>query len=228
MPAPEPLAHPLDNPVWLALTTLQSRFAEGTELARRFPVEITRLAAMRELSPDCLADLHQLCATPAGVLFVAPPKLAGWTILREFPLAQMVCDGLRPVNSGQPFDELGPADAAAMLALAELTQPGPFGLRTGELGSYLGIRNAGTLIAMAGERMRLPGYTEISAVCTHPDRRGRGYAAVLMSELMRRIATRGETPFLHVRQDNTGAIRIYERLGFTIRRVFHFMVLRGV
>lgn len=113
-----------------------------------------------------------------------------------------------------------------MLALAQLTKPGPFGLRTRELGTYIGIRQNGQLVAMAGERLRVPGFTEISAVCTHPDHLGRGYAATLMTELMHRIRSRGEVPFLHVREDNTRAIPIYERLGFRKRVLLHFAVVR--
>ena len=113
-----------------------------------------------------------------------------------------------------------------MLALTKLTMPGPFGARTREMGDYFGIRGAGTLAAMAGERLRLPGYTEISAVCTHPDHLGRGYASALMEMLMERICSRGELPFLHVRSENARAIQVYERLGFRIRASLHYVVLR--
>ena len=122
--------------------------------------------------------------------------------------------------------ELGPQDSAEMLALATLTKPGPFGTRTHELGSYVGIRFQGKLVAMAGERLKVPGYTEVSAVCTHPDHTGKGYARVLMTEIMRRIRERGETPMLHVRADNSRAVQLYERLGFRIRKEMHFAVLR--
>jgi len=121
---------------------------------------------------------------------------------------------------------LGPQDSAEMLALATLTKPGPFGTRTHELGSYVGIRSEGKLVAMAGERLKVPGYTEVSAVCTHPDRTGNGYARVLMTEIMRRIRERGETPMLHVRADNSRAVQLYERLGFRVRKEMHFAVLR--
>jgi predicted GNAT family acetyltransferase len=113
-----------------------------------------------------------------------------------------------------------------MLDLTALTKPGPFGPRTHELGYYVGIRDGGKLVAMAGERLKVPGYTEISAVCTHPDHLGKGYAAALMSEIMRSIRARGEKPFLHVRGDNSRAIAIYERLGFHTRWQGHFAVLR--
>ena len=122
--------------------------------------------------------------------------------------------------------ELGPSDVPEMMELTALTKPGPFGKRTHELGSYLGIRHNGKLVAMAGERLKVPGYTEVSAVCTHPEHTGRGYARILMMEVMQRIRSRGETPFLHVRGDNVRAIELYERLGFSQRVLLHFAVLR--
>jgi predicted GNAT family acetyltransferase len=122
--------------------------------------------------------------------------------------------------------ELGPSDSADMLELATLTKPGPFGTRTHELGRYVGIRIDGQLVAMSGERLKVPGHTEVSAVCTRPGYTGKGYARVLMLEIMREIRGRGEAPFLHVRQDNARAIALYERLGFRTKRVVHFTVLR--
>ena len=113
-----------------------------------------------------------------------------------------------------------------MIALTALTKPGPFSTRTHELGIYLGIRSGEKLVAMAGERLKVPGFTEVSAVCTHPDHTGKGYAALLMTEVMRGIRQRGETPFLHVRGDNDRAIAIYKRLGFRERKLGHFAVLR--
>ena len=115
-----------------------------------------------------------------------------------------------------------------MLELTTLTKPGPFGPRTHELGTYIGIRDGARLAAMAGERLKVPGFTEVSAVCTHPDFLGRGYAGILMSKVMQGVRERGETPFLHVREDNTRAIGLYERLGFTTRHKGHFAVLRRI
>ena len=114
-----------------------------------------------------------------------------------------------------------------MLALVELTKPGPFSKRTPELGSYLGIHEDGKLVAMAGERLKPYGYTEISAVCTHPDYRGRGYASSLVTVLIERIAGRNEIPFLHVRKENVDAIRVYEKLGFKTRRKINIVVVKN-
>ena len=114
-----------------------------------------------------------------------------------------------------------------MLALAQLTEPGPFGTRTRELGTFLGIRKEGKLVSMAGVRLHFPGFVEVSAVCTHPDHLGQGYAAELMLEVMARIRQGGEVPFLHVRQNNTRAIPIYERLGFKQRTVFQLSLVQS-
>ena len=146
------------------------------------------------------------------------------------PLLQMIADSGTAhhdaANGHAGFVELGTPDSPEMIELTALTKPGPFGTRTHELGTYLGIRKDGKLVAMAGERLKVPGHTEVSAVCTHPEHTGKGYAAALMTEVMRRIRERGETPFLHVRQDNTRAIGVYKRLGFRERKLGHFAVLR--
>lgn len=137
--------------------------------------------------------------------------------MREVPLAQMIWSGSVDGCDESQVEQLSIADADEMLALTQLTKPGPFGKRTSELGAYLGIRDRGRLVAMAGERLRVPGFTEVSAVCTHPEFQGRGYARLLISAVIRRITERGDTPFLHVAQVNTRAIRVYEDLGFKTR-----------
>jgi len=223
--------HPLDHVIWHALTTRQEVFAEVCGEARRFQRDVTSLTAFEEPSAagyDALARL----AGPRGTvaLFLHEPYQArpGWSVVGGAPLPEMVCENGAVANPNLDLDilELAPRDSAEMVELAALTKPGPFGSRTHELGTYLGIRRDGKLVAMAGERLKVPGYTEISAVCTHPDHLGKGYAAALMSELMARVRERGEIPFLHVRQDNTRAITIYERLGFRTRVVVHYVVLR--
>jgi ribosomal protein S18 acetylase RimI-like enzyme len=180
---------------------------------------------------------------------------AGWEFVSGASLLRMVYEnggahipqssyaGLRPEDSREPalslpngrlsphktdheIVELGDADSPEMIELTALTKPGPFGKRTHELGTYLGIRREGRLVALAGERMKVPGWTEVSAVCTHPEHTGHGYARILMTELMRRICGCGETPFLHVREDNVRAIELYQRLGLCQHVRLHFAVLR--
>jgi predicted GNAT family acetyltransferase len=138
----------------------------------------------------------------------------------------MVWNGSAPPPAKQIIVDLSVSHIDEMLALVELTKPGPFLRRTPELGSYLGIHEAGQLVAMAGERLRPLGYTEISAVCTHPEYRGRGYASSLVFALIQKITKRDETPFLHVRAENVGAVRLYEKLGFKTRRIINIAIVK--
>lgn len=227
--------HPLENVIWQALTTRQAAFAEAVAQARRFPREVTLLAAFdapNDAGYESLARLVDSGGT--GAVFLNDPYRTrpGWEYVAGAPLLQMVCKnggGSKHSTSG-PSDihELGDQDSPEMVELAALTKPGPFGRRTHELGYYVGIRHNGKLVAMAGERLKVPGYTEVSAVCTHPDHLGKGYAARLMTEVMRCIRQRGEKPFLHVRGDNARAIALYQRLGFRIWWEGHFAVLRRI
>lgn len=223
--------HPLDNVIWTALTTRQVQFAESSGAARKFIPEVSPLSAFEVPSDhnyDSLAALIPLGATLAVFLDEPYQPRSGWDFIVGAPLLQMVCEKPTPysVRNGHSIFELGSADSANMLQLTALTKPGPFGSRTHELGSYIGIREDGNLVAMAGERLKVPGFTEVSAVCTHPEHTGKGYAQSLMQELIGRIHERGEIPFLHVRQDNTRAIALYELLGFHARKLLHFAVLR--
>jgi ribosomal protein S18 acetylase RimI-like enzyme len=229
--------HPLDNIIWKALTTRQDRFAESNGQARRFMPEVSPLAAFREPTAAGYESLAGLVGSRGtiGVFLDAPYQPhAGWSLVAGAPMPEMVYEG-----DGVPFPrssscstpdpeivELSAADSPDMVELTALTKPGPFGKRTHELGTYLGIRREEKLVAMAGERLKVPGYTEVSAVCTHPEHTGHGYARILMMEVMRRIRSRGETPFLHVREDNVRAIELYQRLGFRQRVLMHFAVLR--
>jgi predicted GNAT family acetyltransferase len=224
--------HPLDNVIWKALTTRQAEFAESFGQARRFIPEVSPVAAFREPTPEGYESLAGLVGTRATVgLFLDAPyeSRAGWILVAGAPMPEMVYEG-DGVPSPSPSDpeiiELGAADVPSMMELTALTKPGPFNKRTHELGTYLGIRRNGKLVAMAGERLKVPGYTEVSAICTHPEHTGHGYARILTTEVMRRIRSRGETPFLHVRQDNVRAIELYQRLGFRQRALLHFAVLR--
>ena len=138
----------------------------------------------------------------------------------------MICETAPAMPDGQVcFAELGAGDVVEMLALTALTEPGPFRQRTYELGGFVGIREEGRLAAMAGQRLALPGFTEVSAVCTHPGFRGRGYALALVAAVAGSIHARGETPILHTLSGNAGDIRIYRSVGFTRRRTLHLAVV---
>lgn len=225
--------HELDNVIWQALTTRDAQFAESFEDARRFVREVGPLGAFREYGPQGYASLAGLVKTGDTIgLFLDDQyeARAGWDFVAGAPLLQMIADNgvaqAAPSSSALKLIELGSQDSAEMIELTALTKPGPFSTRTHELGIYLGIRSGRNLVAMAGERLKVPGHTEVSAVCTHPEYTGKGYAAILMAEVMTRIHERGETPFLHVRADNGRAIEIYKRLGFRERKLGHFAVLR--
>jgi predicted GNAT family acetyltransferase len=219
----------LDNPVWNALSTTHASFAEGDDLAKRYPVEVAPFAATRDQSPESYRSLARLlgpegsAAIPLATLPVLP---AGWTVVHKVDSSQMVWNTQTTPLAEHSFEELTISNVDEMLALIELTKPGPFFKKTPELGSYLGIREAGRLVAMAGERLKPHGYTEISAVCTHPDYRGRGYAGSLVSVLIQRITRRKEIPFLHVRTENVDAIRVYEKLGFKTRRAINITIVK--
>ena len=153
----------------------------------------------------------------------------GWTVDTLFPIAQMIAptDGLPSGRATEPVVQLGKKDAGEMMALAELTRPGPFAASTVELGGYLGVRREGQLVAMAGRRLHLPGWIEISAVCTHPDHRGQGLSRLLMADIEKAIRRQGHRAFLHVLHENTRAIDIYRGLGFTTRADMTMTVVRS-
>jgi len=220
--------HPLDHPVWFALTTRQAALAEGGALARRYPRDIAPFAAMADTSAESFAALGALMSrSDFVVLFTTEPVTAPaeFKTLLAKTGEQMI--GMPAETSGRAADivTLGADDIPAMMELTKLTNPGPFGPRTHELGTFLGVKIGGRLVAMAGERMKPADYTEITAVCVHPDHRGRGYAQALLGAIARQISARGEIPFLHVFSDNASAIALYHRQGMEIRRRLYVTVL---
>jgi predicted GNAT family acetyltransferase len=232
----------LDDPVWHALTGPHRRFAvathgdHGAARALRYRVDVAPFAVLRDVT-DLRAwhDLAELCG-PAGRAALessgsqaisAPP---GWTVTTVFSLAQMIAPtnvtdaSLRPTEPPVALDR---RDADEMIALAELTRPGPFTASTVELGGYLGVRREGRLVAMAGRRMHLPGWIEISAVCTHPDHRGQGLSRMLTTAVEAAIRQQGHRAFLHVLHENTAALELYRGLGFTTRADMTITVVRS-
>lgn len=223
--------HALDNPIWQALTTCQAHFAKSSGTARKFLPDISLLAGFEQPTQQGYESLASVLerGERAGLFLQSPPAPSPkWKIILSIPLLQMIHEKSQPAESKQIFVQLAAADVPEMLALTQLTKPGPFNQRTHEMGDYFGIRKDGKLVAMSGERLRLPGFSEISAVCTRPDHLGQGHASALMSLLIERIRSRGETPFLHVRPDNTRAIAVYERLGFSKRALLQYAILESI
>ena len=213
-------AHPLDNPVRSSLLAGHARFAERHGAALRYPPGVVPFAALPgRPGPADWADLAALAGpgTTVALVGMREPVPDGWgaTLIGEG--VQMVYGGASDALA-EDVVRLGAADVPEMLDLTARTRPGPFLARTHELGRYLGIRRNGALVAMAGERLKPAGWTEISAVCTDPAWRGHGFAGRLIQILAASIQARGDTPFLHAVASNSGAIRLYEALGFRTRQ----------
>jgi|SRR5579883_824621 predicted GNAT family acetyltransferase len=222
-------AKALDNPIWHSLSGNHAGFAVGDGLAMRYHADVGPLAAVREQTPEAYRALAELLGPEdVVVLFLdTHPRIPeGWRFTLNTMMEQMVCEALAPPVRGYAVEDLGTNDVPEMIALARLTEPGPFRQRTIELGGYRGIRVAGQLVAMTGRRTNPPGWVEVSAVCTHPDHRGKGYANGLVAAVASGILEHGETPFLGVRQDNAAAIRVYERSGFRIRRSLYLVAMK--
>ena len=221
--------HPLDNVLWTALSTSQSQLALGDTLARRFRPEYAVFAGMPARTPaafDALAALMQ----PGEVVALAEvddvdpgPRL---DVLEHKNLVQMVGPARGGLVDAARFVELGPDDVPAMSELVALTAPGPWFARTAEIGRFVGFKTQGRLVAMVGERLRVPGHCEISAVCCHPEFRGRGLPADMMRLASQAIVARGDVPFLHVLAENASAIALYDKLGFVVRQRRRLAILR--
>jgi GNAT superfamily N-acetyltransferase len=232
--------HLLDNAGWQALVGPHAAFAEGDGRARRYRPDVSVFYAAADDSPNSWADVGGL-ATGDGVvvLFRVGPLTApaGWTEVFVGDGYQMVLT--EPLAAVPDLPATDPAtghavtmrpltddDVDAMVTLVALTEPGPFRPRTIELGGYVGIFHGAEVVAMAGRRLAPPGYREVSAVCTHPDARRRGYGSIVSAAVARAILDQGETPFLHVAVDNAAAVPVYEQLGFSTRGVARFAAYR--
>jgi ribosomal protein S18 acetylase RimI-like enzyme len=217
----------LDNPAWAALNGRHAALAIGDGPVRRYPAEVSPFAAIA--GNDALPVLAERM-TPGDVAVLWSPVALeapeGVDLLMRFDCLQMVAFDFRPADVVDDADILGLKDAQEMQDLTILTKPGPFGLRTPDMGHYIGVHAEGRLVAMSGERMKPAGFTEISAVCVHPDHLGRGHARKLMSIVGKRIVADGRVPFLNVLPENTGAIKLYESLGFVPRHMMQVHLLQ--
>lgn len=221
--------HSLDRPVWAALTSRQAVFSEGGALARRYRAGIIPFAATGGDDPDSLdalsallRDDETLIVAQAGPI-VLPPRTTATLTAR---VVQMVADWPLSQPDDGEIERLSEKEAQEMLDLAVLTKPGPFSLRAGELGEFWGVKYNGRLVAMAGERMKQDGFSELSGVCSHPDVRGQGFGRLLSLFVTSRIQARGDTPFLHAWETNHAAIGLYESIGFRLRTTLNLAVIK--
>jgi ribosomal protein S18 acetylase RimI-like enzyme len=220
----------LHNPVYQGLTSGDQHFGLGSEKVKYFDEEVSPFVAFDEVYEKGFEELYDLLPSGRNILYAIPEPIEtpkGWQLLHEIKGVQMVFEEGREILP-VPFTPV-PLDkqyAAAMVELAKLTKPGPFGLRTIEFGHYYGIFDQDKLVAMTGQRLHPQQYTEVSAVCTHPDHLGKGYASALVQHQVQLILQQGQIPFLHVREDNSRAIALYERLGFRITRNMNFYFMK--
>ena len=228
------MTHPLDRAVWNALTTRLAGFvtSDSNSHAVRIDPEVGVFLSGADATPESLAAMADLVRAHPGAGIIektggpmAELDLPGVEIVGRIPLVQMMATALTPGGPDLAFETLTEADAPDMLALATLTKPGPFRSATRRLGPFIGVKQDGRLVAMAGRRMRVDGFTELSGVCTHPDWRGRGYAAGLSRAVAGEILASGEGVFLHAFAEHSGTIAFYRSLGFEVRAPMTYTML---
>ncbi len=222
-------SHPLDAPIWCSLATHQSDLAQGDQFARRYPAHTAPFAAMADTSPKSYASLATIIPKGGQVALFTTEKLeppSEFFVVARNTIEQMIMVSPQPKRTSASYEVMAGHDAEEMTSLVQKTNPGPFSKNTPDLGTFIGIREKGNLIALAGERMRLPHFTEVSTICVHPDHRRLGHAQGLIVALVEQINERNETPFLHVLSSNSVAISLYEKLGFSIRSTLFLCVLK--
>ena len=224
--------HVLDNPAWNAMGSGNRNLALGNERVKFFPEDVGPFAGLKNYDEQSFLELYDLIppgrtiAIPNSNLLSIPEY---WKVEDRFDIPQMVYNNnTLPSISNQHIVPLLKKDIPKMIALTQLTNPGPFLQRTIEFGNYIGIFDSDELIAMAGQRMHANKYIEISAVCTHPNHTGKGYGSSLINNQVQKIVKKGNIPFLHVKADNEQAISLYKRLGFTVRSKINIYVLQEV
>lgn len=221
--------HPLlYNPVYKALISGDQQLAHGSGEVRYFDEEVSPFAGFAADNEKGFSELYDMLPPGRRILYANPSKItlpAGWQLQQEIAGLQFVYEGGEIETQFDHIIPLREIHVEEMISLVKLTRPGPFGKRTIDFGSYFGIFDNGKLVAMTGQRLHVENYTELSAVCTHPDHLGKGYASVLLQHQLQIILKNGQRPFLHVRDDNERAIAVYERLGFVVSRpmLFYFM-----
>ena len=217
----------LDNPAWYALNSGNINLAYGTDQVKFFDNDVAPFVGFNENSAENFNKLYDLITHDEFVSFVSPhptPIPGKWKVLRHIPCLQMIHDGvMRTINTD--IVDLEKEHVPQMLELTQLTQPGPFRDQTIKFGLFQGIFENEKLVSMAGQRMSPLPYVEVTAVCTHPDYTGKGYAKQLLISQTKHVIAQGYIPFLHVRDDNHRAIKVYESVGFVTRTDMHFYML---
>ena len=223
--------HILDRPVWNALETRHAHLAAGGDLAKRYATGMVPFAAARDDSAESIAALSELAAPDEMLIFLQSDEILlppGHVAEITAQGVQMIAERWFPTFTDERVEPLGEADAAEMLALATLTKPGPFSLKSQNLGQFWGVRRDGRLVAMAGQRFRHPGISELSGVCTHPDARGEGLGRLLSLYVAGQICATGDQPYLHAYATNATAIALYESIGFRLRSIMHVAMARRI
>lgn len=220
----------LDNPVWEALSNRQSHFNRGSGVLKYFPSDVAPFIGLKHWDQKDLDELNDHIPADRTFSVLIAKKVSlppSFEIIFSTPLYQMYCPVLKPViDTNINIRSLRDEDIPMMLELTAMTKPGPFYERTIDFGNYIGIFDNDNLVAMAGDRLSIDGYTEVSAICTHPEQLGKGYASYLITKAANRVIQEGDTPFLHVRADNLRAIEVYKKMGFQIRADIYFAIFR--
>ena len=224
------MKHVLDNPVYRALVSGDQALSFGNENVKFFDKQVSPFAGFEQGYAKGFAELYGMLPSGRNILYATPSTITqppGWTLLQDIKGLQFVYEtGSQLKNEFSNIIPLGLKHVDQMMELASLTKPGPFGPRTIDFGNYFGIFDHEKLVAMTGQRLHVQNFTEISAVCTHPDHTGKGYANTLIQHQLQLILQQGQQPFLHVREDNDRAIALYRRLGFHISRSMNFYFMK--
>ncbi|RWB32499.1 MAG: GNAT family N-acetyltransferase [Mesorhizobium sp.] len=223
------MKHVLDRPIWSALATRHQAFAQGDNLAKRYRPSIVSFAATAADDPESLQALGRLIPPYESAILVQADAIAlpaRFSVISTAALVQMIAEPPLQIVSDERVQRMTRDDAAEMLALASITKPGPFTLEALNLGDFWGVRIGGRLVAMAGERMKQPGYTELSGVCSHPEFRGGGLGRLLSLFVASQIMARGEIPYLHAYASNAAAIGLYESIRFRLRSTMNMAVVQ--